>query len=201
MPAGIRPTQTVARKALFDILGQDMEGVTFLDLFAGSGAVGLEAISLGASKVVFVEKDPKCADVISENFDLLSISKNKAWDPCYDIVQVDVFAAIKMFDRQKRKFNVVFVDPPYGRGLARKALKTLEAYDILHPNCITVIQHEKKEILPEQQGRFLLFRHKKYRSTAFSVYDLKSKIRVKIHSSLVSTIFSRSALVSVLLGR
>jgi len=58
MPAGIRPTQTIARKALFDILGQDMEGVTFVDLFAGSGAIGLEAISCGAEKVIFVEKRP-----------------------------------------------------------------------------------------------------------------------------------------------
>ena len=73
MPFGIRPTQSITRKALFDILGQDLEGVTMLDLFAGSGAVGLEAISRGAKKVILVEKDPKCADVINENIRILSI--------------------------------------------------------------------------------------------------------------------------------
>lgn len=170
MPAGIRPTQGIARKALFDILGQDMTGIVLLDLFAGSGAIGLEAISLGAEKVTFVEKDPKCAEVISENINLLPIEKNDDGGLAFDIVQTDAFAAIKLFSRQDKKFDVVFIDPPYGRGLAKKALKTLEAYDILQPNCVVVLQHEKKEILPKKQGRFLIFGKKKYGSTTFSIY-------------------------------
>ncbi len=64
MPFGIHPTQGIVRKALFDILGQDMKGMTLLDLFAGSGSVGLEAISRGAMKATFVEKDPRCAAII-----------------------------------------------------------------------------------------------------------------------------------------
>ena len=149
MPSGIRPTQGIARKALFDILGQDLEGITMLDLFAGSGAVGLEALSRGAKKVTFVEKDPKCAAVISENIGLLPIEKADDGARPYDIVQTDAFAATKLFSRQSKSFDVVFIDPPYGRGLAKKALKTLDAYDILHPNCTVVLQHGKREILPE----------------------------------------------------
>ncbi len=174
MPASIRPTQGIARRALFDILGQDMEGVTLVDLFAGSGAIGLEAISRGAAKVMFVEKDPKCAAVISENIGLFSLEKGDDGNlPC-DIIQTDAFAAIKLFARQNRRFDVAFIDPPYGRGLAKKALKTLEAYDILQPNCVVVIQHEKKEILPEKVGRFLIFGRKKYGATTFSIYKNKS---------------------------
>lgn len=171
---GIRPTRSIVRKALFDILGQNMEGMTLLDLFAGSGAVGLEALSRGALKATFVEKDPRCATVIEENIGLLSIHKDKTGILPYEIVQTDAFAAIKLFSRQNKKFDVVFVDPPYSQGMAKKALKTLGAYDILQPNCIAVIQHEKKEILPEKQGRFLLFKQKKYGSTIFSLYkDVK----------------------------
>jgi 16S rRNA (guanine(966)-N(2))-methyltransferase RsmD len=170
MPAGIRPTQDVARKALFDILGHDMRGATLLDLFAGSGSIGLEAISRGAEKVTFVEKDQKCAAVISENIGLLPIEKNEDGLFPYEIVETDGFAATKLFVRQNKKFDVIFIDPPYGRGLAKKALKTLEAYDILQPNCTVVIQHEKKEILPEKQGRFLIFGRKKYGGTCFSIY-------------------------------
>ena len=62
MPSGIRPTQNVLRAAVFDILGHDKKGLTFLDLFSGSGAVGLEAISRGAKEVTMVEKDPKNAE-------------------------------------------------------------------------------------------------------------------------------------------
>ncbi len=173
MPAGIRPTQGVARKALFDILGQDMDGITLLDLFAGSGAIGLEAVSRGAAKVTFVEKDPKCAAVISENISLLPIEKDDEGNPPCDIVQTDAFAAIKLFSRQGKKFDVVFIDPPFSRGLAKKALKTVEAYDILQPNCVVVIQHEKREILPENMGRILIFGRKKYGATTFSMYKFK----------------------------
>ena len=73
MPEGIRPTQNLTRKALFDLLGQDLTGLTFLDLFAGSGAVGLEALSRGAQKVTFVEKDERSGEVIRENLDLLGV--------------------------------------------------------------------------------------------------------------------------------
>jgi len=170
MPNGIRPTQSIARKALFDLLGQDMEGIVFLDLFAGSGAVGLEAISRGAARVTMVEKDPRCVEVIQENIRLLSIGEGVEGLLPYEVIHSDALAAVKIFQSRGKAFDVVFVDPPYGRGLAKKALKTLEAYDILHPNCTLVIQHEKREILPEQQGRFLLFRQKKYGSTFLTIY-------------------------------
>lgn len=170
MPKGIRPTQNIARKALFDVLGQDMGGVALLDLFSGSGAVGLEALSRGAARVTFVEKDPKCAGVIAENIRLLSAGAGRAGTVPCEIVQMDAFAAVKLFARQDKRFDAVYVDPPYSRGLAKKALKTLGAYDILHPNCTVVIQHAKREILPETEGRFLLFRARKYGSTFFSIY-------------------------------
>jgi len=175
MLEGIRPTQSIVRKTLFDILGQDMGGMSLLDLFAGSGAVGLEAISRGAVQTTFVEKDPRCAAVIEENIGLFIPKGDEAEFLPYQIVQTDAFAAIKMFSRQNKKFDVVFVDPPYSRGLAKKALKTLEAYDILQPNCVAIIQHEKREILPEKQGRFLLFRQKKFGSTVISLYKSDSE--------------------------
>ena len=73
MPAGIRPTQGLLRAAIFDLLGHDLEGLSFLELYAGSGAVSLEAISRGAAEVVIVEKEPKNSEIIRENCDLLGI--------------------------------------------------------------------------------------------------------------------------------
>ncbi len=175
MPAGIRPTQGIARKALFDILGQDMQGVMFLDLFAGSGAVGLEAISRGANKATMVENDPKCAAVISENISFL-LKGAKAGLYNYEVIQSDAFATIKTFARQGRKFDIIFIDPPYGRELAKKALKTLGGYDILQPNCTVVIQHEKREILPQNEGRFLLYRQTIYGTTYLSFYSSNTTI-------------------------
>jgi len=170
MPLGIRPTQGIAREAVFDIMGQDMGGMAVLDLFAGSGAVGMEAVSRGAEKVVLVEKDPKCAEVIADNFRLLPVNPGIQGGLPYEIFQTDAFAAVKLLAQQGKKFDMIFIDPPYGRGLAKKALKTLGGYDILQPNCVVFIQHEKREILPEEQGRIILFRQKKYGSTVLSSF-------------------------------
>ncbi len=173
MPKEVRATQNVVRKALFDILGQDLDGVEFLELFAGSGAIGLEALSREAKRVTFVDNDPKCAQVIEENITLLKLNSYDEDDPRHDIINSDAFASIKVLARQGRKYDIVFCDPPYGRDLAKKALKQLATYDILHPNCIVVTQHERREILPEAEGRFLVFRKKKYGASFLSLYREK----------------------------
>lgn len=175
MPLGIRPTQNIARGAIFDMLGQDMSGLSVLDLFAGSGAMGLEAVSRNAQRVVFVEKDPKCVEVIGDNFRVLRRDHDPLALTDHEVMMMDAFAAIKQFCRQEKKFDIVFIDPPFDRGLAKKALKTLNAYDILQPNCVVVIEHDKREILPEREGRFLAFRQKKHGNSLFSIYKITAE--------------------------
>ena len=175
MPEGIRPTQNLTRKALFDLLGQDLTGLTFLDLFAGSGAVGLEALSRGAQKVTFVEKDERSGEVIRENLDLLGVPLlGKDRQSIYEVVEADAFATIKRFAAGGRKFDIIFADPPYSPGLAKKMLKTLGAYDIVTANCTVVIQHDKGEILPETQGNLHRSEQRKYGSTVLSIYKSNS---------------------------
>ncbi len=171
MPEGIRPTQNLTRKALFDLLGQDLAGLTFLDLFAGSGGVGLEAISRGAEKVTFVEKDERNSQLIRQNLDLLGVPLlGRDRQAVYEVLEGDAFASIKRFSAGGRKLDIVFADPPYGLGLAKKMLKTLGAYDIVTANCVVVIQHEKEEILPGSQGNLHRSEQRKYGSTVLSIY-------------------------------
>ena len=170
MPQGIRPTQDKIRKAIFDILGQDVEGIVFLDLFAGSGAVGLEAISRNAQHVVFVEKDSCCADIIGENITSLRGDGYEKDDSRSFVITGDVFVVIKNLSAQNKKFDIVFADPPYGIEAAKKTLKTLMAYDILHPNSVLIIQHEKREILPDFEGRILRVREKKYGDSLLTIF-------------------------------
>lgn len=171
MPEGIRPTQNIVRKALFDLLAKQIDGIGFLDLFAGSGAVGLEAISRGAGKVTLVEKVPRSSVIIQENLDLLQVPLlGRDRRPIYQVVTGDAFAAIKRFAAQQKKFNIVFADPPYSLELGRKLLKTLGVYDILDANCAVVIQHENSEILPESHGRFFRIDQRIYGSTVLSMY-------------------------------
>ncbi len=153
-----------------------MEGIEFCEFFAGSGAVGLESLSRGCQKATFVEKDSKCAEVIRENCLLINSDDINDSERCWELLNIDAFVAIKMFAEKKRVFDVIFFDPPYGRGLAKKTLKTLNAYDILHPNSLLIIEHKKDEILPEYEGRFFLCRQKKYGTSLLSLYNLNKNI-------------------------
>ncbi len=171
MPAGIRPTQNMTRKAIFDIIGHDLEGWEVLDLFAGSGAVGLESLSQGAKKVTFVEFNAKCFEVIEENIQLLGFKEAGMPSPNAEILNADAFVAVKQLARQGRKFDLVFLDPPYGLDLVKKMLKTLTAYDIFKPNSFLIIEHGKRENLPETEGRFSLITHRNYGTSFIAVYQ------------------------------
>jgi len=119
LPAHIRPTQNIVRKAVFDLIGHDLSGLTFLDLFAGSGAIGFEAISNKAAQVTFVERDSKCFEVLQQNISHLKIIPYMNRPVPYALINNDAFASLKLLARQKRKFDIVFADPPYGRELAK----------------------------------------------------------------------------------
>ncbi|MFA5261365.1 MAG: 16S rRNA (guanine(966)-N(2))-methyltransferase RsmD [Candidatus Omnitrophota bacterium] len=173
MPADVRPTQNIARKAIFDLIGHDLSGLTVLDLYAGSGAVGLEALSQGASKVTFVEKAPKCVDTIAENLALLGLKNGNYFDNRCELLHADALAAIKTFGGKKRAFNIVFLDPPYNRGLVKKTLKTLSAYDIVHPVSFIIVQYGKSEYLPETQEGFSLIKNHRYGKSFLAIFQKK----------------------------
>ena len=171
MPADIRPTPNIVRKAVFDILGQDMSGMTLVDLFAGSGAVGFEALSRGATHVTLVEKESICVDTIRENRKVFQAVLDEHPDQKLELIEADAFATIKDLARHNRRFDIVFVDPPYDLGLARKSLKTLEAYDIFSPSSMLVAQCESRETLPAEFGRFSIYKKKTYGRTQVVVYQ------------------------------
>ncbi len=175
MPNHIRCTQNVVRKAVFDILGQDMEGKSFLDLFAGSGAMGLEAHSRGAKEVIFIEKDPVCVKTIKQNIETLSLVSAENSEQTLDLMAEDSFFMVKEFYRQKKGFDLIYADPPYVQDLAKKALKTLGAYVIFQPNLVVVIQHDKRDILSDSEGKLCRYRQKTYGGTVLDFYRVSEE--------------------------
>lgn len=106
-PVTARPTADNVRSTMFDILGADCEGARVLDLFAGSGALGIEALSRGAARATFVESDKQAAKVIEDNLEAARLDG--------DIVKTD---AVRFLDQTPREpYDLVFLDPPYDRGL------------------------------------------------------------------------------------
>ncbi len=181
MPKGIRPTQDKVRKAIFDILG-DISGLTFLELYAGSGAVGFEALSRGITELTLVECNSNSVLAIKRNIALLKA-------PACKLYYLEAEKAVKLIGLDKKSFDIIFIDPPYYKGLvsrhhsvpetntveplAKKILQTLGAYDILSPNGLIVVQHSKLEQLPKDSLKFSLIKEAKYGDTWLSIFRKK----------------------------
>ena len=167
-PKAIRPTEGRVRKALFDILG-DVSGLRFLELFAGSASVGLEALSLGAEEVVFVEAQKQACTAIEANLKSLGCEARAR------IICQDAFRAMEKLGPQGRKFDLIFLDPPYYRGMAEKMLQILGEYDILHHSGYIIIQHYKKDPLAPEAGKLILWRKEQYGDSFLSFYKRENE--------------------------
>ena len=163
MPKGIRPTQEKVRKAVFDILG-DISGLTFLELFAGSGAVGFEALSRGIAELTLIECQRDSVLAIKKNIALLNA-------PACNLYCLEAEKAIKLLSLDKKSFDIIFIDPPYHKDVAKKILQTLEGYDILSPNGLIVVQHSRREQLPKDGLKFSLIKEAKYGDTCLSIFS------------------------------
>jgi len=166
MPKGIRPTQNKVRKALFDILSPRITESVFLDLFAGSASVGLEALSYAAKEVVLVEDNSASLKALRENIRSLNLAEGEV-----SLLVIDAFRALDLLFKKGKSFDIVFLDPPYYRGLANKILKKLRLCDILLSNGLVVIQHHKKDLLPKEAGFLKLSRQERYGDTILSFYQ------------------------------
>ena len=137
-----RPTASVVREALFSKIQFGLEGATFLDLFAGSGSVGIEALSRGAKKVVFVEKDRRNFEIIKSNLENCKIDKEN-----YELIFSDYISAL---GRMVEKFDFVYLDPPYKSEYYARAMALLLENDLLNDDAIIICEHESKsEIVAE----------------------------------------------------
>ena len=163
MPKGIRPTQDKVRKAIFDILG-DISGLTFLELYAGSGAVGFEALSRGITQLTLVESNHNSILAIKRNIALLNVT-------ACNLYHLESEKAIKLLSLDRKNFDIIFIDPPYLKDMAKKILQTLEGYDILSPNGLIVVQHSKAEELPKDSLKFSLIKEAKYGDTWLSIFS------------------------------
>jgi 16S rRNA (guanine(966)-N(2))-methyltransferase RsmD len=135
----LRPMREAVRAALFDILNDSVTEARFLDLFAGTGSIGLEALSRGARACVFVDSSEQACQIIRENL------KNLDLERCASVYQLDALKAVEMFHRQGQRFDLVFIGPPYGKGLAHKTLAHIAAHPILSPGALVVTEIFKKE--------------------------------------------------------
>lgn len=144
-----RPTLSKAREAIFSVLFSliDFDGKSFLDMFAGSGIMGLEAISRGFDRVLAVEKSPKIAKVLKDNYKSLGL-------------QADIVIADSLKLKSDKKFDVIYIDPPYMSGIYENVLEKIKNDDLLKPDGIVVLEHVTD--IDWQKFGFELIKQKSY---------------------------------------
>ncbi|UCB57490.1 MAG: 16S rRNA (guanine(966)-N(2))-methyltransferase RsmD [Candidatus Omnitrophota bacterium] len=170
VPKGVklRGTSQKVKEALFCILGNQIRGASFLELFAGSGNVGIEAKSRGADKVFFVENNRACIKTIKENLKRLGIKETETV-----LLPLNAERALRVLNQRHEKFDFIFLDPPYYENQLKNSLIKITLYDILKPRAYVVAEHHKKEVLPHLfRGLSLIFT-KTYGDTTLSFYQME----------------------------
>ncbi|WP_411955369.1 16S rRNA (guanine(966)-N(2))-methyltransferase RsmD [Alkalibacillus sp. S2W] len=160
-----RPTTDKVKESLFHRIGPFFDGGQVLDLFAGSGGLGIEALSRGAEHVVFVDAQSAAVKTIHNNLKTLKVEQN------YDVFRQDAFRAIKAAGKQDRQFDYVFLDPPYGKVSFEKLFEALIDHKVLNVDAMIICEHDPNDTLPESQALFEKEHYDKYSNTiAVTVY-------------------------------
>jgi 16S rRNA (guanine966-N2)-methyltransferase len=170
-PRGVstRPTASRVRQTLFDILAPRISGCRFLDVFAGGGGVGLESLSRGAAHVCFVESSPEAVAVLKRNLALLDASRA-------DVHCQDALVALLALARLGRRFDVVYLDPPYAGDLYEAVLERVDRGGLLDPEGVLVAEHFHKRVLPETIGTLSRYRAARVGDHRLSLYRSSGRI-------------------------
>jgi 16S rRNA (guanine966-N2)-methyltransferase len=158
-PKNIRPTQGIVKQALFNIVGPDIHGAVVLDLFAGSGAIGIEALSRGAATVWFVDQQARGLAILRQNLDALGF-KDRA-----HVVRGDVVRWLEGSPNAIKSADFVFLDPPYEDVVLDRALKVLDRQLV---NATVLAEHSRRQQLPALE-RLHVDRERRYGDTVVTV--------------------------------
>ena len=161
-----RPTTDRVKEGLFNIIQFDVEGRAVLDLFAGTGQLGIEALSRGAASAVFVDQRKEAAKLVEENLKLTGLA-GRGRVVCGD--------ALSFLGSCREKFGLVFLDPPYGTGLLEQALSKITQFDILRGHGIIVCESSVSQELPPLEPPYRLHRTYRYGQIKLTVYHREAE--------------------------
>ncbi len=160
----LRPTPDRVREAIFNIIAGELPGRMVLDLFAGSGTLGIEALSRGAKEAVFIEAHLETTRILKENLESCQFRERGT------VIRGRVEAGIKLLGKRRESFDLIFLDPPYEKALIARTLKALSPSNILKPGSLVVAQHSPREKFPEASGRLILEDQRRYGETLVSFF-------------------------------
>ncbi|MFX3674213.1 MAG: 16S rRNA (guanine(966)-N(2))-methyltransferase RsmD [Paenisporosarcina sp.] len=159
-----RPTTDKVKESIFNMIGPYFDGGLVIDLFAGSGSLGIEALSRGMDSCIFIEKDAKAVQIIHEN-----LKKCKLEDQA-EVFKIDASRAVKALEKREVKVDLLFLDPPYQQIELYNLAEIMVQKGLLSSDAIIMCEHEKTVDIPETIHSFSLTRRETYGSTIISIY-------------------------------
>lgn len=165
----VRPTSDRVKESLFNIIGPRVVDASFLDLFAGSGSVGIEALSRGARVCVFVELQSAHLRIVAENLKTTGLQDRA------ELIRRDARAALADLGNRGRRFDLVFVDPPYGQNLVPEVLTLIDARGVLAEGGWVICEHHAKDPVPAVAGGLYKFREVVFGETVLSIYRAEAR--------------------------
>lgn len=159
-----RPTTDKVKESIFNMIGPYFDGGTVLDLFAGSGALAIEAVSRGMAEGYCVDKNFQAMKIIKEN-----IQMTKA-EAKFHLLKMDAEQALKQFSQDGQQFDLVFLDPPYAKQKIEAQIQHMESANLLREHALVVCETAKEIELAEELGALKQIRHQSYGITAVTIY-------------------------------
>ncbi|MBI1911036.1 MAG: 16S rRNA (guanine(966)-N(2))-methyltransferase RsmD [Deltaproteobacteria bacterium] len=164
----IRPTSDKVREAIFNILPREFPFKRVLDIFAGTGAMGIEALSRGAEDVIFVDSSPSSISVIKKNLEACGVGTQK-------VFKKDAVSAVRFFSQKQERFDLVFIDPPYDSSLVEETMNAIDNSGILSPEGVLVAETSKRIAVKLEYSNLELTDERKYGDTVVYFFSLKEK--------------------------
>ncbi len=162
-----KPTLDRVKEAMFSMLAPYLNEAAVLDLFAGSGALGIEALSRGAKSCAFSDRNKMCCDIIQQNLTHTGLSGKAS------LLSMEFTGALKLLAEQSGQFDLVLLDPPYNKGFEQQAMELLAKYGLCAQGALVAVERAASVRLPQTVGPFTLLKEKKYGTVGLSIYEKK----------------------------
>lgn len=160
----VRPTSDKVKESIFNVLREEVEGKRILDLFAGAGSLGIEALSRGAQWVTFVDASSQSINILKKNLKNLNLKSKST------VRRLD---GLRALNKLKQNFQIIFADPPYLKGFVQRIIDSVAQSEVLEKNGILILEHHKKEALSFPEEKLSVLKQKKFGDTVISFF-LKS---------------------------
>ena len=172
---GVRPTADRVKESVFSIVRDQIIDANFLDLCAGTGSIGIEALSRGAKHVTFLERDPRCIQIIKQNLRTCGLAPGP--QARHYLLRRDAVKGISYLQKQDAAFEIIYFDPPYGTGLESipelytTCLALLAENSLLRTDGTLLVEHAKRFVVPDRVGNLTRIRQADYGDTVVSFYQ------------------------------